>query len=49
MWSLKKLDNTSKIAGTFNMTGYYGFIFPDSTRELKITGKFSTIPIEFTQ
>ena len=39
-------SNTLKIAGTFDISGYYFFLVPDSTRELKITGKFSTIPVE---
>ena len=38
-------SSTSKIAGTFELAGYYGMFFPDSTRTLNITGKFSAIPI----
>lgn len=38
-------SGSSKIAGTFDMTGLYGFILPDSTGQLNITGKFSAIPI----
>ena len=39
-------SSTAKIAGTFNMTGYYGFGSPDSTRVLNVTGEFSTIPAD---
>ncbi len=42
-------SSTSKIAGTFNLTGYYGLIFPDSTRQLNITGEFSTHPVVYSE
>lgn len=38
-------SSTSKIAGTFELAGYYGMFSPDSTRTLNITCEFSTIPV----
>jgi len=38
-------SSTSKVAGTFDLTGYYGFMM-DPTREIKITGQFSSIPLD---
>ena len=39
-------SSTSKVAGNFNLTGYYGLIL-DPARELKIKGEFSTIPVDY--
>jgi len=39
-------SGTSKIAGTFDMTGYPFDVDVDSSRALNITGEFSTIPAD---
>ena len=39
-------SSASKVAGTFNLAGFYVSDFPDSTRELNITGEFSSFLLD---